>query len=75
MCSNKTDIYRLGGKQNQNHKAIVIAFDVEHKSLIANGIYAIERILDICETSPLFYVFGYKYSIDFHNYQIFFGKS
>jgi hypothetical protein len=35
MCANKTDINRLGCKQYQNHQAIVIAFDVEHKSLIA----------------------------------------
>ena len=52
MCSNKTDIYRLGGKQNQDHQAVVVTFDVEHISLIANGIYAIKCVLDISETSP-----------------------
>ena len=44
MCSNKTDIYRLGRKQYQNDQAIVIAFDVEHISLIANSIYAVKRV-------------------------------
>jgi hypothetical protein len=51
MCSNETNIYRLRRKQNQNHQAIVIAFDIEHKPLIANSIYAVKRFLNISETS------------------------